>query len=202
MKNGLLLGTLFLFFSAFSAHAELVVTDWETEGDGLIAVDTDTGFKWLNLTLTVNESIDDISMKLSTIYSGWKLATEDEVFTLMDNHFEWDDAAERKAPVELRDEWQAAMGATGPHGRSYGTYINNDGKARMAGARLDMNHVYFNFIRSDDSSENNRYDGVFLMSDGLVTLEEKANIQSVNSPLAVGVLALAFIFGSRRFTNH
>lgn len=201
MKNGLLLGTLFLFFSAFSAHAELVVTDWETEGDGLIAVDTDTGFKWLNLTLTVNESIDDISMKLSTIYSGWKLATEDEVFTLMASHFEWDDTAEGSAPVELRNEWQAAFGITGNGGRSYGTYIGDNGNVKMAGTR-SLNYVYFNYTRSSNSAESNHYDGVFLVSSGLVTLEEKANIQSVNSPLAVGVLALAFIFGSRRFTNH
>ena len=45
MKNGLLLGTLFLFFSAFNAQAALVVTDWETEGDELIVIDTDTGYK-------------------------------------------------------------------------------------------------------------------------------------------------------------
>ena len=119
----------------------------------------------------------------------------------MANHYGWEDKSEGSAPVELRNEWQDAFGLTGPGGRSYGSYIGNDGSVSIAGTR-NLNYVYFNYKRGSDSSEANQYDGVFLMSEGLITLEEKANIQSVNSPLAVGALALAFIFGSRRFTNH
>ena len=201
MKNGLLLGTLFLFFSAFSAHAELVVTDWETEGDELIVVDTDTGNKWLNLALTVSESIDDISAKLSTIYTGWRLATEDEVFTLMANHYGWDDKPVGSAPAELRNEWQDAFGSTGSGGRSYGNYIGDNGDVNMAGTR-SLNYVYFNYTRGSDSTESNQYDGVFLVSNGPVTLEEKSNLQDVSTPFAAGTLALALMFGSRRFINH
>lgn len=201
MKNGLLLGTLFLFFSAFNAQAELVVTDWETEGDELIVIDTDTGYKWLNLAYTAGVSIDQVSSELATTYSGWKLATYDDVLTLMRNHFEWTGNIKSTAPAELRNEWQDAFGITGSLGRSYGSYIGDNGRMYMAGTR-DSNNVYTSYLRNNDTTSAFQYDGVFLVSDKLVTLEEKANIQSVNSPLAVGVLALAFIFGSRRFTNH
>tara|TARA_Y100000310_G_scaffold345060_1_gene461504 strand:+ start:16388 stop:17251 length:864 start_codon:yes stop_codon:yes gene_type:complete len=61
------------------ASAALVEADWKTEGDKLAFYDTETNLSYLDLSQTLNLSIDDVTADLSTTFSGWRLPTESEL---------------------------------------------------------------------------------------------------------------------------
>ena len=67
-----------------SACADLISTDLNTTGDGLLTKDTRTGFEWLNLAQTQGLSYDDVSSRLGTgeQFEGFRYGTRDEVADL------------------------------------------------------------------------------------------------------------------------
>ncbi len=64
------------------AHAGATLIDMAN-----ITQDTDTGLDWLDITVTVNRSWNDVSSQFGTggDYEGWRYATSGEVNTLMVN---------------------------------------------------------------------------------------------------------------------
>lgn len=200
-----ILAALMLSLCSLGVNAELVERDWNTEGDALITLDQTTGYKWLDLTLTANQSILDIQDELDSTYAGWRLPTQDEVGALLLNHFERSFTFKNSNPAGTGsavavDEWQSLFGLNADAGRSYGLFQSDDGNAVIAGVRNLNNYVYFGYQRSRDLDFSRDTDGVFLVSDGAVTLTEKQNASSVpvGSPV-MATLALAFAgFCSRR----
>ena len=79
---------LLQFHYSAQPNAELVERDWNTEGDGLITLDT-VSKKWLDLTVTDEMSINSVSELLSTTYAGWDLATQSDIDELMEGYFEY-----------------------------------------------------------------------------------------------------------------
>ena len=72
--------------SGASVHAALVTTDWKASGDQLVTVDTISSLQWLDLTVTLGQSIEQTQGLLASDYSGWRIANELEVMALY-GHF-------------------------------------------------------------------------------------------------------------------
>jgi MYXO-CTERM domain-containing protein len=86
-KKTLIAATLLL--SITSAQAAFVESDWKNAGDALATLDTITGIEWLDLTQTVNMSINDVEgfTGEGNIFGGWRLPTRVEVTQMMINAF-------------------------------------------------------------------------------------------------------------------
>jgi hypothetical protein len=69
------------------ASAELISTNWKINGDSRSTLDTISGLEWLDLSETINMSINNVSDLLNTTYSGWELATSNQVFDLYSNMY-------------------------------------------------------------------------------------------------------------------
>ena len=66
-----------------SAGATLIEVDLAAPGDGLITRDTDTGFDWLDLSLTYDLSYDEVIADIGVgLPAGFRYATESEVVAL------------------------------------------------------------------------------------------------------------------------
>jgi hypothetical protein len=83
MKSAL--AALVLGLTATSANATLVHSDWQTAGDQLITVDTNSGLQWLNFSQTTigHQAIRD---SLSTVYEGFRFANAGELFGLFSSY--------------------------------------------------------------------------------------------------------------------
>jgi hypothetical protein len=74
-----------LFISVLSlasnALAGVVSADWQATGDGLLTLDTTTGYRWLDLTVTVNQSYDFVAAQTGAggLYQGFRTASVAEV---------------------------------------------------------------------------------------------------------------------------
>ncbi|MEG3764920.1 hypothetical protein [Alteromonas sp. 14N.309.X.WAT.G.H12] len=175
---------------AGSANAELVETDWLTDGDGLATLDTTTGLEWLDLTVTDSLSINEVSLELGEggDYEGWRLPTAEEVEALIISYFGITDYSEDVDTYtvdnsdELVDEWQYYFGESGADGRSMGRYENTSGDGSLAGTR-DSGTIFISY-GTDDFDEAYRYYGVFLVSDGGTTLSSVLD-PSINTPTNV-----------------
>jgi len=65
MKNFIGIAALvFAIQFSTSAKAELISTDFENQGDDLVTLDTDTGLEWLDLSLTRNNSMNNVNAVL------------------------------------------------------------------------------------------------------------------------------------------
>lgn len=75
-----------LCFAPVTVPAELLERDWQTSGDGLLTYDTATGLEWLDVTLTVNMSYNDVTAQLGTggTYAGFVHASETQIVGLFD----------------------------------------------------------------------------------------------------------------------
>jgi len=85
MKNTLLFVTacgILLFGQPVSAA--LVDQDWMTSGDANLLIDTGTGMRWLDLSVTANQSYNNVAANLGQggIYEGFRFATQSEVIDL------------------------------------------------------------------------------------------------------------------------
>lgn len=69
------------------AHATIINQDWQTVGDANLLYDTDTGLRWLDLSMTAEVSHDAVVANLGPggVYEGFRLATQSEVLTLWAN---------------------------------------------------------------------------------------------------------------------
>lgn len=78
---------LLLSVSAVGAHAVIIDHDWKTVGDANVLLDTTTGLRWLDLSVTANVSHNKVVANLVTggFYDGFRLATQAEVLMLWSN---------------------------------------------------------------------------------------------------------------------
>lgn len=78
--------TALLLALASPAAAELVSED-SAFGADTITFDTETGLRWLDLTLTTSNTYDSLITAFGTggEFEGYRLATSEEVFTLWEN---------------------------------------------------------------------------------------------------------------------
>lgn len=74
---------------SLSAHAELSSVDWQEQGDGGITFDSQSGLEWLDLTYTLDMSLNDVSAELGQggMFEGWRLPSPDEVQGLMERMY-------------------------------------------------------------------------------------------------------------------
>jgi len=224
MKNFTKLALVSLLaIGSFSANADIVKGDWKQQGDRLSFADTETGIEWLALTETTNKSINQISALFDTTYKGWRLPTEDEVYTMMTHVF--GDAS--KIPgvgehdnIQKSDTYQfySSFGkswitqnsaSTFYAYTSMGLHVSDDeNKLLLTGveyvdtkeSRIRMLQSYGNVNLFDISS---RYGGVYLVSDGGYTIaslnDPSINAMNANSPANVpigfgGVFTLGLAF--------
>ncbi len=181
------------------AHAELVSTDWLSEGDSKATLDTKTGLEWLDLSVTRGKSVDQVQALLNTDYSGWKIANEQQVFELLENSLSFInfDIDERNSAtstssysisqtnkfISLFGEFRSSNALS-----ANGYFIaNNTGESRVQAARA----TYFWASYGDPAKVNVSFDttstgytsdskyhtiGLFLVSTGGATLS------SINNP--------------------
>lgn len=90
MKRKILVITLLLeiILTVGIAKAGLISCDWHTAGDGLLTYDDETGLEWLDVALTLNNSINEIESKLQSgkEYDGFRYATPVEFKQLLKKH--------------------------------------------------------------------------------------------------------------------
>jgi hypothetical protein len=206
LKNTLVAATLLL--SITSAQAALVESDWQSTGDALATLDTETGIEWLDLTQTDSMSITEAEgfTGIGGTFEGWRLPTRAEVTQMMVNAF----------PSELlkfqssgtwsitngttdneADSFRALFGQTNSNS-SYdysGGLFKNDSST---GLRVIMNRVddrrndnylrfYSNYSVSEDYNYFQESYGVYLVSDGGTTqssqLDPNINANNANAPI-------------------
>ena len=69
-------------FSA-NAHADLIESDYLTEGDNLAVYDTLTKMIWLDLNVTTGMSVNEfIEVQGEGAFAGWRMPTFDEIESL------------------------------------------------------------------------------------------------------------------------
>lgn len=196
MKNiSIALLTAISLFSG-SASASLTKVDWKTDGDGLAVLDTQSGVEWLNLKETQGLSIVQVEDLLSTTYLGWRIPTIYDIDILMSNHF---------TRAHLSDLSKVPYTKITTISVSSRNFILNFG-ATLESASLfsqGAHYLYDNETYShsrvyygsgDDyfykgsygTTSPVSYSGVFLISDGGVTLssinDPSININNANSP--------------------
>lgn len=188
-----------------NASAGLTYSDWQGVGDQKATLDTDTGLEWLDLTVTDNQSYDQVSALLSTTYKGWRLPTYDEVNHMISSHL-----------TDTRNVFYSGLLGTTYYHRintysgyeyfSYGIHINEEGTGlaysglevipKLSDYTYKYNTPYYPGFTSADSEK-----GVYLVSDGGVTLSSinnpEINANNPNSPYNVplegSMLALSLI---------
>jgi hypothetical protein len=205
LKNTLVAATLLLSITA--AQATLVETDWKTEGDALATLDTETGIEWLDVTQTINMSINQVDSLTRTggAFEGWRLPTRAEVGEMMVSAFssqsaliqeegKWDvDSAETHNEA---DTFVALFGLSYRNtvDHSYGLFKNNDGAAYSvirSGVQYQPDtsyvEVHSNTNIHNDYNYKDATSGVFLVSDGGDTLSSRQdpsiNANNANAPI-------------------
>lgn len=82
-----LLAAFALVLVALPARAALEERDLATPGDALITLDTNTGLRWLETTLTLGQSYDDVAAGAGGwVADGWRHATTTEVCDLFQTY--------------------------------------------------------------------------------------------------------------------
>jgi len=170
-------------FSSVS-QAEIVDTDWKSEGDALAFVDADTGIEWLKLDYTAGMTIEE-----GLSIDGWRLATasevEDLVSHIVPSYFTSTNSYNsytKYVNSEQWSTWNSIMGIIGyDHGRnwSFGQYLDGDGVATATGTDFWYQSQYYPsrlFKLDADGDSKTSYSGVYLVSDGGTTLS------SINDP--------------------
>jgi len=73
---------IYLSMSVSSANAGLLALDYQSANDNLITQDTSSGLEWLDLTMTMGMSYNDVSLSLLDSNSnlfGWDIASSGQV---------------------------------------------------------------------------------------------------------------------------
>ena len=113
--------TLYLFVS--TANAALIDLDWNTTNDSALLKDTTTGLQWLDLSITANQSYNEVMTQLQQggSYEGFRYATRDEVLHLWseanitDTSFTWVINGEWQNVKDLADRLGTSI-LLDPHG--------------------------------------------------------------------------------------
>jgi len=80
-----------LFFQAATSYAAFIAHDLSAPGDGLLTLDTETGFKWLDFRVTKDLSIDDIKAGIGGWSTSFRYATYEEAGDLLAHAGLWPD---------------------------------------------------------------------------------------------------------------
>lgn len=192
-----------------SANAELVKTDWKTQGDGLATLDTQSGLEWLDVDQTTSLSMNQVIAQLDTSFSGWRLPSVREVHAFIDRamplqslHRTHENASGGYwAPSDqaIEDEavaFQSFVGITHSDDRygeySYVNYVNDEQEINGLASILfygvvtgrqnsdNRTHIRIDSKYSDSYDSPSPAYGVFLVSDGGATLTS-INNPSINS---------------------
>lgn len=178
------------------ANAELVSTDYLSNGDDLVTLDTNTGLEWLDLTVTKYMSMASASSAFvgDSTQTGWRLPTEEEVAILFRSVFYPDITTENYGGtvVNTDDISRIAsianmLGTSGVSGNAYftlGLHNSSSGVAASGFYKVGNNQegsgsyvAYENWMAGNLSvTIKDPSIGVWLVSDG------GASFGSVNDP--------------------
>lgn len=208
----------FVLLASAGAQAEMMYTDWQTEGDKQAYLDYDTGIEWIRLSQTENMSINEVLSELGEggQFEGWRLPTESEVDAFFGKFYTWVGTDGRaRGNIQYNSTatdayWNDAKQFINPMGYthytisgynyyaySYGLHMMDDGGVGLTGVRhmnLDHNPRRYYFDIYDqyvapvyDEDYSNTHAGVYLVSDGGVTLSSinnpALNINNANAPI-------------------
>lgn len=184
------------------ANAEFVYADWESEGDRLAVVNTDTGNAWLNLGVTKPYTMSQVVAELNGgRFDAWRLPTEQEIKELfmslypdLDPNGLYRNFHYPKYEIRPSMTNHLMFGESTPS-YTYGVYYNQDGQSMLFGLR-DSGGLYYNGFNRD---KNGSYDGVYLVSDLSAVSNIQVSASDVSSPLmGGGAFMIASLFGLRR----
>jgi len=194
-----------LSLASLAANAELVHTDWETQGDQKAALDTLTGLEWLKLDNS--GSYANTESTLATNYDGWRLPTYSEVSSMLASvmpsinvfagggYIQHTNVASPVIYAEVTN-FATFIGGTvntaGPDQFFMGAYKKDSGAIGITGAefmyRDSQNFARFYPLNNYYGEGNFANSGTFLVSDGGTTLSSinnpSLNALNPNSPYA------------------
>lgn len=204
---GALLATTLATTFAPAAHAELISTDWQIQGDNLASLDDVTGLEWLDLSQTKLLSLDQAEQLLTTTYAGWRMPTKAEVAQLISGNVDYNAMSSAGWTYSL--SYPQAVTFNTFLGGEIGLYTNDAGGATFAGVRDAGKYVYLNRSTYNTGVSVSYYSsqaGVYLVSDGGTTLSSinnpSLNANNPNAPVAsvpvpvpasVGLLGLGLL---------
>ena len=195
--------------ASLPSQAELISSDYLSEGDSLAALDTETGLEWLSLSetngMSINDALDAIN---GGKLDGWRLPTQDEVTTLLDSVFEdisFSDEttlyttsySSSSASYDDTNHWLTHIGEAYTTSERSWSYAFVDGEAvTLTGVFIQNGTVsiFRNFTHNDYSVDySNNGQGIFLVSDGGLTYSSRNGVADVPLPLAPMALGLIFL---------
>ena len=73
--------TTILMVTSISANSAIISVDWKSNGDDLITRDTTNNMEWLDLSLTLNLSWNEVWTELGAggQFEGWRMASKGEL---------------------------------------------------------------------------------------------------------------------------
>lgn len=194
-KRVLAATVLLLSLTPFASNASLVNTDAFESGDGLAALDTETGRVWLDLSLTAGKTSSEISAMFDGEFKGWRFPTHQELLTFARNSFETIKSSgtsvftgSRFVTPDERVAFTESIGYSLDE-YSYGLYFDDNATTKLFG--IGRNGLFFNYNRPEGYSS----DGYYLIRD----LNGSGNLADVPSPLSFGALFTASLLGFRKY---
>lgn len=196
--------------TSMPSQADLISTDWKVAGDGLATLDRSTGKEWLDLSLTLNMSFNEVVAELNTTYAGWRIPTNEDISIMMSNNF--GDLAYNSAGIAEIDNLDASYADSitfrnlfdgytfeGNLTSAIGFYENEAGDLTIAGVAGSDRVIGADYNEANNQFYTNKHVlyGTFLVSDGGTTLTSIADPTintSVPVPISVGLLGFG-LFG-------
>lgn len=208
MKVTLKIAAASLLIALSSAtSADLLEFDWQTQGDGDVTLDTDSGKLWLDLDVTAFQSIDSVRLRLQNdpALSYWRIPTLTEIYTLASNSFsDITDPTKLiyngRATAQETANFSVFGQAVNNSGYTYGFYDNN-GTSQLLGSDYGGGY-YLNYQLGNNTAYKRVYEGVYLVSDNYSVSIDESAIRSVapnynvSSPAVIGALS---VFGLALF---
>ena len=200
MYKKLLLTSVLLGVLSTNAHADFISKDMFSVNDNLSVLDTDSGLEWLSLTETSGLSLNQVSSRLNTDFSGLRLATENEVLEMIysfypqtqgrtSSYMSNQDPSEMQSFINL-------FGNSGLTSTAYGMHTNSFGMVSMTG--VYNGGSYGNINTSNYTSSNMDYSEYYysswlVLDDSIEppAPEEPSGSTPVPIPATGGLLALA-----------
>ena len=137
MSTILKLLTTVICFISISANASLIRSNFN--GFDTV-IDTNSTLEWMNLDATKNLSINEVNSLLSTTFSGFRLPTQEEVFTLIDNSL--------PSTLRLNHEWHID------------TYVDSNEAHNFLNFFTNTSEAIGNYIYEDSSGNSVFFAGI------------------------------------------
>lgn len=200
MKFKNLVTAIPLMFLSLGANAAFVYSDYKVDGDSQVVLHEETGIEWLNLNQTAGMSIDDVIAQLDGQFSGWRLPTLDDMYTMESEYFGLQNELSRDA----RSVFNISREVATSYNELFGYPFENSNGTFSRGLHLGVDegvayrtHVYAATYRQSTMNYNTDFNattsysnsgyGVFLVSDGGATyssqLNPTINANNANAPV-------------------